>query len=314
VEQSNAARQPLRIVARQGCAWKDFVWDTSRGFFVSKNTQSLQLARKLAMDLRAGESVTLHAYADSEHAVAGVLRALATVPRLEGGAPLKCSAGSLEQGDEHRRRVVVHARAERTAQAAAGEEFLAWTPGPKADEQTQRRFANTVRQRMEMGWTVAMVCRGAEATVQAMAALASVRQRTAEFEVRWADGIPRPGSDDVPRELRVRAVSGATWSDFNATEFSRTRLLRATEETSIKLLARDVGREVKQRGGVAVHAYSDSPLAVSRAVKALASVPIEDGSLRVRAVPSFGWSSAGDHSGERRRCLRFFVRRAAVEG
>jgi len=307
--------QELRIVARSGGAWEDFSWDTSCGFFVSNSTPALPLARKLAMELRKGQHATLHAYADAASAVATILRAVATVPRLEGGAPLTCTAGGLEQHGESVR-VVVHARKMPELEAAPlpREEFLAWTPSAGADEETRRRFANSVRQRLETGWSVAMVCRGAESAQHATSALASVSGRTAEFEVWWADGLARPGSAVVPRELQLRAASGTSWSEFNTTDFSRTKLLRSSAESKVRTLAQLVGSRVKHDGAVALHAYADDSQAVSRALKALASVPVEHPGFCVRAVPSFGWASAGDHSGGRRRSLRLYVRRGRGPG
>jgi len=104
-------------------------------------------------------------------------------------------------------------------------------------------------------------------------------------------------------------VSGETWPEFNATDFSRTRLLKAGEMTSVKDLALSIGAEVRKLGAVAVHAYADSFACVFIAVKAAASVPTENRGLEVECVPSFGWSSDG--AGGRSRSFRLYVRRPA---
>lgn len=312
-------RRPVHVLARTGMAWKDFNAEHSGGLFVSNSTQASQLAKKLAMELRGGKKVVVHTFEDAEVAVAVILKALAIAVDLTGRRIL-CAAGSQKHEGETVARILLNVWLDEEEEEG-GEAFVAYPPGTNASEGAVKRFEETVRQRMEQGTPVVMECRGREASTRAVKALAAVRRRVACFEVQWVDGYTGPppseeeGTTDgrsspaIMRALQLRAVSGETWDEFNATDFGRTRLLKASS-SSVKNLSKAIGTEVRKLGAVALHAYADNHAAVFSAVKAVASVPTECDGLRVACVPSFGW--AQDGSGGRTRSLRFFIRAAAA--
>lgn len=312
-------QRPLHLLAQKGAAWEDFDYDISSGCFVSKSTSAEQLAKKICLEIRKKQSATLHTYADAEVAVAVMLKAIAIASDL-GSVKIMCSAGSLKRESEEVARVLVHAR-QVSDTSPLGDVFIAYPPGVKADKKAVGRFEETVRQRMGQGMPVQMECRGRDASVRGMMALASVKTRVAEFEVRWVDGFigdaaageqeskqESPRREPAMRALEVHAVQSETWTDFNSTDFNRTKLLKAGDGTPVKGLARAIGAEVKSLGAVAVHAYAESSGAVFAALKAVASVPVEHQGLQVACVPSFGWASDG--AGGKSRSLRLFVRRA----
>ncbi|CAE8585950.1 unnamed protein product, partial [Polarella glacialis] len=100
--------------------------------------------------------------------------------------------------------------------------------------------------------------------------------------------------------------SGPSWTEFNAIDFSKTERLNSGEKSDVKALARAIGNEISRKGGVALHAYLDSRPAVSTALKALASVPVEHSGKRVSFVPSLGL--AKDPDGKPVGSLRLYVR------
>merc|ERR1712100_994617 len=97
---------------------------------------------------------------------------------------------------------------------------------------------------------------------------------------------------------------GQTFAAFNETDFSKSLLLFSKASSAVTKLAWAVAKEVRQKGLVAVHAFSDDKEAVNTALKALATVPKLTAGERVTCVPSFG--RAGE---ERRPTLRIAVRR-----
>mmetsp|Transcript_82705 Transcript_82705/g.258234 ORF Transcript_82705/g.258234 Transcript_82705/m.258234 type:complete len:238 (-) Transcript_82705:11-724(-) len=98
---------------------------------------------------------------------------------------------------------------------------------------------------------------------------------------------------EAMRTLRLRALPGRRWPEFNATDFSTTRLLKVAATTQARPLAAAVGSEVRRLGAASVHAFMDDKVAVSTALKALALVPQEHGGQRVFFVPSFGHVKRG---------------------
>jgi len=197
-------------------------------------------------------------------------------------------------------------------------------PGP-----AQVRLARSVDQRLARGHAVVMECRGKDAVLSALAALGRVQGCTAEVEVHWVDdgnsasssggdatssSIPSSSTPsthsssrssssrsssssgqtaEAMRTLRLRALPGRRWPEFNATDFSTTRLLKVAATTQARPLAAAVGSEVRRLGAASVHAFMDDKVAVSTALKALALVPQEHGGQRVFFVPSFGHVKRG---------------------
>lgn len=325
------ARRTLRILARRGLGARDDsgAIDLSNSSFVSNNTQALPLAQRISAELRSADhrGVLLQTYADAERAAGVILKALATARRLGDGRALRCSASSLQdpRNAQATARLVVRVHlAAAAAEEATTLDWVGWPPGDAADPAAIKRFARSVVDRLTAGQAVSMECRGPTALCHAVAALASLRGRTAEFEARWVDAALRPGAAAVggrdARVLRLRAVSGEPWSTFNATDFSRTRLLRADDARravvpDVRALARSLGAEARERGGVALHVSADDEAAVSRAIKALASVPVETGGDRIVCIASFGRRKSAKASGEGEagsdrsdRVLRLFAR------
>ncbi|CAE8630667.1 unnamed protein product, partial [Polarella glacialis] len=149
----------------------------------------LGLAQKLEIELRKRKQVTVHAYADGEHAVGTILKALATVPTLLGhGDSLSCTAGGVQLPGESSPRVIVHASAP-PSWSEPSSDFIAYPPGANPSESTLARFRDAVRWRLLQGETVAMQCRGSNALWHGVEALARVQGNTAEVEVRWVDAF-----------------------------------------------------------------------------------------------------------------------------
>jgi len=293
------------IVAREGVAWEDFSRDIQAGHFVSNSTQISSLARKIAIELRGGKRVTLHTYDDAEQALAVILKALATAPDFGNGRRLRCTVGDVRLDGESSVRIIVHAQCDMDVEEQdRSPSFVAFPPGPNPKPDVLQRFTKAVRSRLQSGHEVKMECRGPHATSRAMIALAGVQQKTAEFNVRWVDSSLADGVGEA-RALLVRVSCGQTWEEFNATDFSRTKVLFLTPSTVLKELARTIGSEAKTHGGVALHFNALDKRATHNALKALASVPVEHAGLRVVCVPSLG--RAKD---DKPRALRLYVRQA----
>lgn len=311
-------RQAVRILARQGGAWEDFNHDISRGCFVSKSTQTMQLAKKLVFELQRNDVVTLHTYADAEIAVGVILKAIASARSLGHHGALRCSAGSIRRDGENVPRVMVHVQKVRDPPRGGIVDFVAYPPGGNVELAALKVFGQTVRSKLAEGRSVVMECRGRDATSNAVAALASVPVRVGQFRVEWIDAFvgdeadPTATRGHVPRALKIRAASGETWPEFNATDFARSRRLTAGVGASVKELAARIGSEVRSVGAVAVHAYAENLVHVFTAIKAIASVPTENNGLQVECVPSLGKST--DKAGGEIRSLRLYVRRPAGSG
>jgi len=178
---------------------------------------------------------------------------------------------------------------------------------------TLQRFRDAVQYRLRFETAIMMECRGKDAVFHAMEALAQAMPRTAEFEVKWTRGSgklsPAAASANTPSPscLHLRATQGVEWSEFNATDFSQTNLLRVTPSSEVKKLARAIGGEVRKLGAVAVHVFTDDRAPANTALKALASLPGEFPGLRVRCMPSLG--KAKGPNGVDVRVLRLYVQR-----
>lgn len=287
--------------------------DLENGYFVSNSTNGKQLAKKLEIELREQNQITLHTYADATYASGAIVRALATVPSLRAGGFLSlpgmyCWAGGVQRAGESIPRIVVHARMDSLGLANGdhAKDFIAYPPGANADGDEVSRFMRTVSSRIAGGRVVSMECRGKDAVLRSIAALASVRNYVAEFGVGWSESSLKADCFANSRVLRVRARRGVTWSQFNSTKFPSTKLLRVADDTEVMKLARTLGVEARLHGGAAVHVRIDQKEVISKVVKALASVPAADKGQRVACVPSWVSSRHGGDQGS--RLLRFYVR------
>lgn len=97
---------------------------------------------------------------------------------------------------------------------------------------------------------------------------------------------------------------GVAYEKFNAIDFTETRRLLVAGTSNVRTLAWAIVKEVRQRKGVAVHAYADDRASVNIAVKALATVPRLTGGAHFSFVPSLGSSK-----GPGKQVLRLYVRR-----
>ncbi|CAK0790501.1 unnamed protein product, partial [Prorocentrum cordatum] len=71
----------VRLEAQRGGAWAEEARrDTAQGFFVGTETQVVQLAKKVSMELRKGQQVALNAYLDADIAISILLKS----PRAGG--------------------------------------------------------------------------------------------------------------------------------------------------------------------------------------------------------------------------------------
>lgn len=287
--------RPLHVVSRQSRNQEAFTYQG--GFFVANSTQSLKLARKLVVELRDSPRVTVHTFADAQSAVSTILQAIAAVPRLNGGLPLRCTAGAAKREGEEVARVVVHAEMQASASNTREGDFVAYPPGAGAEPKALQKFSNSVRERLRREQMVAMECRGKDAVTNALTTLAQVQRRTAEFQVRWSEAA---GKNSTLRSLWVRVRHAEPWRIFNATDFAKTALLKVRDTTEVKTLARAIAHEVNRHGAVSVHAFREDRTALNVALKAIASAPIESGVDALFVVPSFGKSTRHSSDGEAR--------------
>lgn len=297
-------RQMLRFTAQKEDS-EQAPHNLTGGFFVERTTSVEHLADRLVRDLDRSGCFKAHCFRDASGALGALALGIATAPELGIGQPFHCKVGSLRLEGEARTRVVaqvfdnLHGR-------GAGTDFRAFPPGKNAKADEILRFERAVENRLGRGQPVAMECRGPDAVLFAVSALARLQGSVAEFRVAWAGA-----GAGVGRVLRLRTVRGELWDQFSATNFQRTRLLRVTSTTAALPLARAAGSEVKSRGAVALHAFADDTAAVNLALKALASVPRVHGGLRLACVPSFGQARLPERPGRPGMnvpVLRFFVR------
>merc|ERR1712008_439920 len=203
-----------------------------------------------------------------------------------------------------------------------GSTFRALPPGRESAAEAVQRFGKTVQDRLRLGDNVEMECRGQEAVNNAIRVLCHLQDHTAELEADWAEvEASCDGPASTLNVLQLRARRGATWAEFNATDFEQRQLLFASAKTDIKQLSWAVAKEVRKKGAVSVHAYSDNLKAVNIAVKALATVPKLTGGERVSCIPSHGWArpfgtGSVEAQGEKPRLhpvLRLQVTRPALQ-
>eukprot|EP00929_Paragymnodinium_shiwhaense_P037291 TRINITY_DN19893_c0_g1_i1.p1 TRINITY_DN19893_c0_g1~~TRINITY_DN19893_c0_g1_i1.p1 ORF type:complete len:495 (-),score=75.19 TRINITY_DN19893_c0_g1_i1:110-1594(-) len=320
----------------------------SKACFVSSLTPSMKLAEKLRTDLRRSRQVALLAYVDAEKAMDTMLKALAAVQGLREGdyaassstsspgggggqaKPLNCRVVYVEQGnsaaqEEAVPRLLVLAKlqpGDKLDDSVSSKDFLAFPPGDNPNPEVLRKFRDAVRYRLlndERTEAIVMECRGRSAVSQSLLAMAQAQGRqTPDFQVHWVDGIVHAGSvaektSKIPRALRIRAVRGPTWDEFNRTDFEKTNVIRATAESNVRGLAKAIGSEVSSNGGVSLHADSGNHYALQNALKAIASVPVQWKTLRVRCIPSLSKeksrknASAENAVGGGIRVLRLYI-------
>lgn len=298
-------RQMLRFTAQRADS-QQRPCDLTGGFFVERTTDVARLAARLVRDLEQIGCFKAHCFRDASSALGTLALGIGTAPELGTGQPFRCEVGSLRLEGETRTRVVAHVFDDLHGRGA-GNDFRAFPPGRGAKADEISRFERAVDNRLGRGQPVSMECRGPDAVLLAVSALARLHGSVAEFRVAWAGaGV------GVGRVLRLRAVRGEPWDQFSATDFRRTRLLRVAGTTAALPLARAAGSEVKSRGAVALHAFAQDTAAVSSALKALAAVPGVHGGLRLACVPSLGQARLpqrpGRAEGSRVPVLRIFAR------
>jgi len=267
---------------------------------VTASTPVDRLARRLSLSLARSRACSAHLRADGTLAAGVLLGALATVPSLGAGAPLACAVASVPSRKEEGlyEHLVVRAQ-ELQGSVPLEADFRAFPLGAGAGGGggealglEQAKLDRSVSQRLARGQAVVMECRGKDSVLSALAAFGRVQGLTAEVEAQWVDAATLTATE-ASRAIRLRALPGRPWPEFNATDFSRTKLLKVSETTQVKPLAAAVAAEVRQRGAVSVHAFMADKAAVSTALKALALVPQEHGGQRLSFVPSFGKAKRG---------------------
>merc|ERR1712217_552053 len=90
------------------------------------------------------------------------------------------------------------------------------------------------------------------------------------------------------RSLRLRAVLGVSWAEFNSTQFKEGRLLKIGSCTAVKPLVQAIQAETNRHGSVSVHAPAEDPAALAVALKAFATAPLDVGTSRLVITPSLG--------------------------
>lgn len=329
--QSRDGDRFLQFKVQAGVTWDEHMrtrFGDAPEFFVQASTSVLALAQAVAFEEEKSGSLRLHCYVEDPAAMNVLAKALATAPsvRLPSGyRALRCvpnivrpgkdneggdapkprgTARGGRQGEPARLFVFVRGRPAE-APPPSGATFTAIPPGANADPAYLRRFRAAVHDRLRRGDEVDMECRGPDAVEHAVRALCNLQGHTAEFQARWI--AKDVGGDRPLKSIGIRARRGATWLDFNRTDFRSFELFFASPKTAVGKLASAVAQEVRNRKAVSVHVYSDNKIAIGTAVKALATVPtFEEGGEQVVCVPSLG------HTKDKQTgTLRLYIRRDA---
>lgn len=290
--------------------WKAYLQSritNTRILQVTNESQANRLARDVATMLQVApdDARAIRAFAlwDDDAAIEVLVHGLAAVPSLYPFKKLACVANVVNPVDDPRSRLFVHATfGEALAPPALTERvFQAYPPGFNPDAAALKRFNASVEDKIHQGLRVHMDVRGSSALMHVIRALCSVKGYTAEFRV---DSVLDKKGDQPFRALRFKATRGQSWDEFNATDFTKTSLLKATSRSPVDKLSYAAVAEVRLHQAVAIHCYSDDEEAVSRAIKALAAVPRLTSGKKLCCVPSFG--RAGP---DRKPVLRLYLRR-----
>ncbi|CAE8622316.1 unnamed protein product, partial [Polarella glacialis] len=319
----SGGHRSLRFEATSGLTWEEYLRTrkkNTQGLFVQPETKALQLARAIAKGLQASidqpRAVRVHTFLDDEASVTILAKALASAPTVYPYHRLKCTANVVRPMEDPRSRVIVYVLGEALGEPpvrATGASFEAMPPGADAEADHLRRFNEAVQDRLHRGDEVSMESRGPDAVLHAVRSLCLLQGHAAAFRVHWSDykravspdgtsssastpsssssaaGTPRgTGGKGTASVLKIEALRGPTWEEFNATDFSKTGLLLASEKSPVQKLAWAAVAEVRRHGAVSVHCYSDNKDAVNVAMKALATVPRLTGGQRLVIIPSFG--------------------------
>ena len=309
----------LHFTAKTFLPWEEYLQSrimNTKSIPVQSETRAVALARSICSILQASppESRALRVYTPlSDEAAMHVLaKGLATAPGLHPFKTLKCVCNVVTPiGDQISRLFAYLTFADDQALPDVNyKEFNAYPPS-NPDQESQRRFATSVQDRLQMGYNVKMNCRGPAAVTHAIQSLCQMKGHTAQFRVNWdaadtingSQGVSDSMGSSAARALRIQAVRGPSWAEFNSIDFSRTQLLFVNAKTPVGKLAYAIIAEVRQKEAVSLHGYSDSKDAVSVLIKALATVRSISGK-QVSCVPSYGRAGAED-----RPVLRVYVQR-----
>ena len=305
----------LHFIAKCFLPWEEYLQNrimNTKSIPVQAETRPLDLARSIASVLQrnTSESRAVRVYAPlaDEAAVHILAKGLASAPSLHPFKSLKTVCNIVTPMDDPTSRLFAYltfAEQEDVPDAGAGiKVFHAYPPG-NADQDTAFRFISAVQDRLQMGNEVKMNCRGPDAVMHAIRSFCLLKGHVAEFRVAWAsaDTPEETSKSSAARALLVEAVRGPSWQEFNSIDFNQTHLLKVSGETPVGKLAYAVIAEVRAKGAVSVHCYSDNKYSVGVLMKALATVRSISGK-QVRSIPSYGRAR---HKGS--PVLRVYVQR-----
>ena len=306
----------LQFVAEAFLPWEDYLRSrimNTRSISVQAETRGAALARSICSALQAAppESRAIRVYAslEDEAAMAILAKGLASSPDLYPFKALRCICNVVTPMDHPVSRLIAYLTFSdhQAVPEASPKEFHAYPPADASSE-AHRRFAAAVQDRLQMGYNVKMNCRGPEAVVNALRAFCLLKVHVAEFRVRWdlaeagrGDRSSEDAATSQARALEVEAVRGPTWQEFNSIDFQKTGMLKVSAKTPIGKLAYAAVEEVRQKGAVSLHCYSDNKEATAVLMKALATVRSLSGK-QFCCFPSFG--RAGENP-----VLRVYARR-----
>lgn len=334
----------LRFVARARAMPAGLVsqmkGSASSELVASGKSSVLQLARALSSDEARRGFARVAAREDDEIALNILAKALATAPSTGRECrQLRCFP-KFNQGPGGPRLLVYFQGAPFSElPKSTGVTFIAVPPGAGADRAYTLRFLAATHDRLRRGDDVQMECRGPNAVWHSVRAFSELSGQTVDVEASWFQrpvkaALQRRGGArlesvlEIRPEVRTEAVAkdgnevavadkqhflnvvalqgrrGVPYEKFNAIDFTETRRLLVAGTSHVRSLAWAVVKEVRQRKGVAVHAYADDRASVNIAVKALATVPRLTGGARLFFVPSLGSSK-----GPGKQVLRLYVRK-----
>ena len=290
----------LHFIAKCFLPWEEYLQNrimNTKSILVQAETRPLDLARSIASVLHkdtSAESRAVRVYAplSDEAAVHVLAKGLASASSLHPFKSLNSVCNIVTPMDDPTSRLFAYltfADQEAAPEIGAGVKVFHAYPPANADQETARRFIATVQDRLQMGNEVKMNCRGPDAVMHAIQSFCLLKGHVAEFRVAWAsaDTPDKTSKSSAARALQVEAVRGPSWQEFNAIDFSQTHVLFVSGQTPVGKLAYAVIAEVKAKGAVSVHCYSDNKYSIGVVMKALATVWSISGK-QVRSIPSYG--------------------------
>merc|ERR1712232_1515392 len=142
----------------------------ARAVFVASDTNVLDLARTVSAELvdKKANALRMHSRLDDASALNVLAKVLATAPHVRGHARMVCTPNLLRGRLSGEERLYVYTRYEKIqrplkSKSSALATFTAVPPGREAQPDYTLRFTVAVHDRLRLGDSVEMQCRGPDA-------------------------------------------------------------------------------------------------------------------------------------------------------